>query len=600
MKHFYRKLPFIILIITIIVWCFDSVIINLIQNKNNDIIRNIIYPTNYNIVIRLIIIIVIFYLVFYILNILDKLKNCKNEITKKYSMLEENYKNQINKLNKSQEQLDFEIADRKIVEMEINKFQMAIEQSPNIVVIADVNFNIEYANSIYYKKTCFKKEDVIGSDLIDIDNNIESEKKTIIKDLIQNGEIWKYEYPVKDIEKNKEYWAAISISPIKNNEGIITNYLKIEKDITNLRNIEKELLKTKGLSDNIINSMIDSLIMIDSDRKIIKINRTTSKMLGYSKDELINKDLFQIIEMNNLKTEEEIQLNNINKNIIKMEGLNYKTKDNELIPISFTASPIIDIDYKSTGSICIAQDITDKIEMEAQIIQSEKLSALGELTAGIAHELNQPLNSIKIISQSIVMDIDEYPKDELETDLNDIIQQVNKMAEIIDHMRVFTRRTEGVIKENININSIVEASFKFIGQQLFVHDIYIEKKLTENLPEILGDPIRLEQVMLNMITNARNALESIERERKVINVDTYQEENKIIISISDNGCGIPEKIRKKIFQPFFTTHEPGKGTGLGLSVSSQIIKEHNGEIVCESKEEIGTTFKLIFYLNQDN
>ncbi|MBF0517368.1 MAG: hypothetical protein HQK97_09685 [Nitrospirae bacterium] len=234
-------------------------------------------------------------------------------------------------------------------------------------------------------------------------------------------------------------------------------------------------------------------------------------------------------------------------------------------------------------------------EATAQLIQSAKLAALGELTAGVAHELNQPLNGIKIVCQSILKDIqkDRHNPDELNEDLTDIVKQVDKMAAIIDHMRVFTRRSEAMNTELLNINPVIEDPFKLLDQQLKNIGIKITKTLAPGLPQIRGDVIRLEQVLINLITNARNAMADDKKTDKRLTITTLPEDDAgIAILIEDTGAGIPEAIKDKIFQPFFTTNAPGKGTGLGLSVSKKIIEEHGGTISVESEAGKGTTFRI--------
>jgi len=242
-------------------------------------------------------------------------------------------------------------------------------------------------------------------------------------------------------------------------------------------------------------------------------------------------------------------------------------------------------------------------ETTAQLVQSEKLSALGELTAGMADELNQPLNGIKIISQSILRDIqkDRFEEEELEQYLGDLVSQVNEMAELIDHMRIFNRRTEGMPREMVDVNMLIEGAFKFLGQQLKNHNIEVVRELSADLPPVVGDSIRLEKVVMNFITNARDAVKSSQKDHKSIEIRTYQvdgqtsemDNHAVVLEVTDNGIGIPEDLRQKIFEPFFTTKEPGKGTGLGLSVASKIIEEHNGRIELSSQVGEGTTFRVI-------
>ncbi|MBF0338406.1 MAG: hypothetical protein HQL05_11300 [Nitrospirae bacterium] len=252
-------------------------------------------------------------------------------------------------------------------------------------------------------------------------------------------------------------------------------------------------------------------------------------------------------------------------------------------------------------------------ETTGQLVQSAKLSALGELTAGIAHELNQPLNGIKIVCQSVIKDIQKnrHNVEELETDLTDIVEQVDKMAAIIDHMRIFTRRTEGMNTQLIDINTVVEGPFKLLGQQLKINGINVIKELTPNLPRINCDTIRLEQVFINLINNAKNAIKNApefdQRTDNTLKIRTYLTHDSdlpscptaIVVEVQDNGPGIPESIREKIFQPFFTTNDPGKGTGLGLSVSKKIIDEHGGKMSVRSDVGKATVFTVVLPVTDD-
>lgn len=240
---------------------------------------------------------------------------------------------------------------------------------------------------------------------------------------------------------------------------------------------------------------------------------------------------------------------------------------------------------------------TSNLELKdatVQLVQSEKLSALGELTAGVTHELSQPLNGIKIIAQSLLRDIrkDRLEVDELDEELADVVFQVDKMAEIIDHMRIYSRRTEGSAREMIDVNSVIEGANKFLHQQLTNHNIKVVKQFESNLPQVFGDPIRLEQVAMNLITNAKKAVDASGNGHKTIEIKTYQDSGRhVIVEVSDNGVGIPPDQLEQIFEAFFTTREKGEGTGLGLSISKKIIEEHDGRIEVASKLGEETTFR---------
>ena len=243
-------------------------------------------------------------------------------------------------------------------------------------------------------------------------------------------------------------------------------------------------------------------------------------------------------------------------------------------------------------------------ESIAQMMSSEKFTALGEMAGGIAHELNQPLNVTKIICQGILNDIrkDRLSLEELKKDLPEVVFQMNKMAEIIEHMRSFTAARDKVWKKPFEVNSVIENAFKFTGAQMMAHGITVKKEFGSALPILTGDQLMIEQAILNILTNARNAVEESGKREKNILVKTYQtlDKNNVCIEISDNGSGVPEDVRDKIFQPFFTTKNalapdgrPVKGKGLGLSVAQKSVKDCGGEIVLTSEVGVGSTFKIM-------
>lgn len=234
-------------------------------------------------------------------------------------------------------------------------------------------------------------------------------------------------------------------------------------------------------------------------------------------------------------------------------------------------------------------------ETFAQLAQAGKMSALGELTAGISHELNQPLNGIKIISQSLQRDIkkERLNSETLNTQLQGVVSQVDKMANIIQHMRIFTRQTFGSANKDVDLRKIVSDAFTFIKQQMISHNISIINEIPEEAVIVNGNEVGLEQVVLNILSNALYALINSNKENKELKVKIASDKYTANISIEDNGIGMSDAVIEKLFTPFFTTKDPGQGTGLGLSVSRKIIEEHKGKIEVYSKIELYTRFEII-------
>ncbi len=247
-------------------------------------------------------------------------------------------------------------------------------------------------------------------------------------------------------------------------------------------------------------------------------------------------------------------------------------------------------------------DITESLAKEAQLIQASKMSTLGEMASGVAHEINQPLSAIQIGSdfiRGVATSNDDVPRAELEQVSRHMIEQVDRAVRIINHLRAFGRKAD-IKKEKVNINKPIEGVFTLLGQQLKLRGIEVVLDLDENLSPITGDANRLEQVFVDLVINARDSIEEKMRDSvtgKVVaqlGIRSFQENENVAITVWDTGIGIPNEIRDKIFEPFFTTKEVGMGTGLGLSISYGIIKDYGGTIEVESKEGKGSTFKITF------
>ncbi len=234
-------------------------------------------------------------------------------------------------------------------------------------------------------------------------------------------------------------------------------------------------------------------------------------------------------------------------------------------------------------------------ETQAQLVQSGKLAAVGTLAAGVAHELNQPLMIIRGYAQELLGDR-RITDEEIRDDLWRIEAQTTRMTAIINHLRDFSRESKGK-REITDLNRVVEDALIFLGQQLKRGNVAIMRELHPALPMVRIDPLQIEQVLLNLITNARDAMESTGMGTITIRTDVVSGD-RVALSVTDTGPGIPDEIRTRIFDPFFTTKEVGKGTGLGLSICHGIIEEHGGDLSMESPAVDGRGARFTMILPQ--
>ena len=254
-------------------------------------------------------------------------------------------------------------------------------------------------------------------------------------------------------------------------------------------------------------------------------------------------------------------------------------------------------------------DVTMRIEAEREkkrneemVVQSAKLSALGELSAGIAHEIAQPLSGIRMVAENLLFEsmeggsegkIDgEYLTEKSE----DVIKYVRRISNIIEHIRIFSRDQRGSMDEYFDINRGIENALSLVRTQYTNKQIQILLNLSEDIPKIYGNIYRFEQVVLNLLSNAKDALLAVPVGERNIEIATGVEEEQLVVQVIDNGCGIPGDVFNRIFEPFFTTKITNQGTGLGLSVTYGIVKGMMGDISIRSNEGEGTTVTVSFPL----
>jgi len=234
------------------------------------------------------------------------------------------------------------------------------------------------------------------------------------------------------------------------------------------------------------------------------------------------------------------------------------------------------------------QELRDKQE---QLVQAGKLATLGELTTGVAHELNNPLNNTGLFVGNAVdlIELGAADKEQIVRELRQAMQQVSKATQIISHLRTFGRAAP-VSREPIPLRPVIERALSLVQEQLRLREIEVTLDLGPQESVVVGNPIQLEQVFINLLTNARDAV--VDSPRKAIRISASVGAAAVEIAFVDTGHGIPSGLEGRIFDPFFTTKEVGKGTGLGLSITYGIVKEHGGTISVVSAPGEGATFLI--------
>jgi PAS domain S-box-containing protein len=334
--------------------------------------------------------------------------------------------------------------------------------------------------------------------------------------------------------------------------------------------------------------------------RILDVNATALESYGFTRDEFMKMSFLDLFQHTDSELLEGLKTITLNQSMFFPKRLHRKKNGlSFFVNIHIRAVLFMGRD----ALIATTPDITETVEKEAQLVQASKMATLGTMASGIAHEINQPLNVIQVCSDFFKKKLSRGEKindEDLAMMASEISNNVERASQTINHMKDFSRQSDVKSLQLLDINKPITDVFKILGQQLRVHRIDVDMDLADDLPAVLGDHNRLEQVFINLITNAKDALDEKEMNvgnhtwKKVLKIRSFSSNKKVFVTVSDNGVGIPPDIRDKIFEPFFTTKEVGKGTGLGISISYGIIQDYGGTIEVESEVGEGTTFTLTF------
>lgn len=373
----------------------------------------------------------------------------------------------------------------------------------------------------------------------------------------------------------------------------------------------RETTVSKDYVANLLASMTESVIVTSSTGVIEVVNDETLKVTGYSRESLIGQPLSML-----LASHEDVLSNALDSRQQNYRTeCEYQSQDGSSQPVMFSSSQLINSNGVSTGIICVASNVqqlkTVQAELErsnnelktaqSQLVQASKLASIGELSAGVAHELNQPLMIIRNGGQLIERKRMKGKLDDEKLDkfVSSVLSNSKRMMKIIDHLRTFSRHSSSEFVD-VDVNNVVSDSILMVGEQLKLHGVTTGIHLSQTPLYVKGDSNQLEQVLLNLVSNARDALNSSNKDDKQLSLVTRlsSDGTHVEIEVSDNGGGIPVDVQSRIFDPFYTTKDEGKGTGLGLSISYGIITDHKGSIDVTSDSESGTSMCICLPLMQ--
>ncbi|MGA9391567.1 MAG: PAS domain S-box protein [Candidatus Sulfotelmatobacter sp.] len=383
--------------------------------------------------------------------------------------------------------------------------------------------------------------------------------------------------PAVFLESSRAVWDA---------EGRLIRYQGTLVDVTERRKLERQLLHQEEFRRRLLESFPDLILVVDLEERYTFASSRVRDLLGCESEDLLGK---KISETQNSSTELLKLYRDVasGKEIFGSAEYNARHRDGGGRTMRASASQFFDADAKLAGVIISLRDITTEKKFEQQLVQSERLAAMGAMIGGVAHELNNPLTSILGVSELLQ---DSQTTDSARKQIAILQQQARRAAEIVHNLTYFaTPPTPG--KSRIQLADILERTLNLHSYSLRKNNVVVDFVREPGLPYVQGDPHQLMQVFLNLILNAEQAIRE-SRDRGTLRIRLGSNGETVWASFLDDGPGIPSGILASIFDPFYTTKRPGRGTGLGLSICKSITKEHNGMIEAANVPGGGAAFTV--------
>lgn len=506
------------------------------------------------------------------------IKNERNEVT---GICLEDYTNLVHVKNQ--------------VETIESRFKKIVGVAAFAIFVLGKDFKIEFANLSAEEMLQDSIENIAGTDFRDYlrDEDIINFIESMYSDNLEMGRVCFYSDRLIYFGKDNLNVVELCLSRAKEyDENKIYIYLS---NITKEIKLQDDLKKTNKFLQNLINGSPNSIIASDKNDNIIMFNEKAEKLLGYKAGEVVGKIPISRMYPDGYIEEVKGRLRSSEHGSIgkteTVEAIVIDQQGSE-IPCRLSAYLIHDKDDIEEALVLIFYDLRARKQMQKELeetqmklFQSEKMSSLGKLAAGIAHEINNPLGGIMIFAETILEDLEE--NDAIREDLQRIASEARRCKNIVKGLLEFSRQT-GNTMSFYNINDLIEQGMVLLENQAIFHNIDVIKEYDKDLPLVKCDSARLKQVFINITQNAIDAMGA--KGTFTIKTGINKERQRVEIEFSDTGSGVPKEIRQKIFDPFFSTKEVGKGTGLGLSMSYGIIKDHGGTINVKSDGRTGASF----------
>ena len=494
----------------------------------------------------------------------------------------------------------YDITERKRVEKALQESERQLESRerfitrildsiPTSLVVIDRSQRVVSANRNFLEKTRQEEQATLGCKIEEVFPQVLVRYTRLgqkVHEVFRTGkpvEGGRLAYRAPGLPTRYYYYRLV---PLRTEEGV-ENVMLLMDDITEREKLGEEVRRAERHLASVVDSAYDLVVSMDAEGEILTWNRSAERTSGLRPEEVRGQYL------PNLCAEESQQemgawLAQLAKGQFtrKSVEINLSTKEGEEVPISWAGSRMLDDERRIVGLVAVGRDLTERKRFEAQLIQSAKLTSLGVMAGGIAHEIRNPLAVSSAAAQLLL----ERPDDKKfrEEAAEKIRSGIQRASYIIENLLKFARPPEERMV-SVDVSEVLQETLSLLANQLRVQRVELRRDFASGLPAVVGNKSLLQQVFSNIILNACNAMPDGGSLTVATRVNA---DNQAEIAFADTGCGIPEEDLDKILDPFFTTMPVGKGVGLGLSISYSIIKQHQGTIEVESQMGQGSTFTV--------
>ena len=467
---------------------------------------------------------------------------------------------------------------------ELDRYRLVVEATSHAIVISDLKRHVVYANPAAHGLFGVAAGDLTGcpvDDLLPPESRDEVARRHA---RATAGEPQRYETVVLGAGGERRI-VAVSNAPLREGNAV-TGSIASLLDVTDERRARDAMAESEARYERLVETASDAIFSVDREGRFTSVNRTVEFAIGKPKAQLIGTHFRDTLFDETVVVAERLFAEMLRGKRGRAE-LAYPMPNGEIRYGSITTAPIIE-NGQVMGAVGIMRDITEARRLADQLLQREKLAAIGQLISGVAHELNNPLAGIMAFAQLLHATAAMSPeqRDAVET----IHREVKRAARIVSNLLLFARQRSPE-RTGTDLNQVMLDTLEMRRYVLRTQQVEVVTDLDPMLPTTWADAFQLQQVVLNLLTNAEQALHGYPGVKRIV-LATRRHGGRLQLVVSDSGPGIPPEALDQVFNPFFTTKAVGEGTGLGLSISDGIVRQHGGEIRVESRPGAGATFTI--------